>query len=595
MRCLLLLVLLAGSAAAQPASLAEAARGTDARAVAAKIALARQHAASAPDSAEALAAGAVRLAAQLDDRALCADANDVLADVQHDRGALGEAMEAYAAARECAEGDPRRTADAHSGLAMIYAAQGRLGMARDEYDRALALRRTTGDRAAEAETLGKLAGVALEEGRPEEAEQFARQSLSVGGENAPAVARVHLGDALRERGRFEAALVPLREALSDATREDDRPAEAAARSALARTFSALNRHADALRQSDRAVQAAAGFPQALSAATRTHAEMLEDASDPGAYDALVQHLALRDSVTAATSDRRLAAAQAAFQVREREREIAQLELESEVQTLALGRTRAFVAAGVLGSCLFLGLALVLWRGRREQAERLAEKDRLVEHKEMLVREVHHRVKNNLQVVASLLHLQARRADTPETQDVVRDVGGRIRTLALVHEKLYEGEDLERIGARAFFGELAAMLVAACALRPDAVHVVTEVEDLALPAETAVPLALATAELIANACEHAFPDGAGTVRLALARAHGVLTLDVQDDGAGAPASIDLDAPRSLGLRLVADMARQLGGFAEYLPSREGTHVRLEVPMPEDPEPEPSLPALEPAHA
>ncbi|MEM6327409.1 MAG: histidine kinase dimerization/phosphoacceptor domain -containing protein [Bacteroidota bacterium] len=578
MRALPLLLLAVATATAQPDRLGETAQGTDARAVAAQIALARQAAPSAPDSAEALAARAVRLAEALGDRALCADANDVLADVQHDRGALDEAMEAYATARECAEGDARRTADAHAGLGMIYAAQGRFAMARDEYDRALALRRETADRSAEAETLGKLAALALDWERPADAERFARQALAVGGDDAPRSVRVSLGKALCDLGQPEAAQIPLTVALTGATQDGDRPGEAAARSALALALSSLGLHDEARRQSRRAVEAAAGFPQALSAATRTHADVLEAADDPRAFAALLDHLAVRDSVTAATSDRRLAAAQAAFQVREREREIEALELDGEIQRLALGRTRAFVAAGVLGSCLFLGLALVMWRGRQTQTQRAEAQERIVAQKETLVREVHHRVKNNLQVVASLLHLQARRMDAPGAQDVVRDVSGRIRTLALVHEKLYHGDDLERIDARAFFSDLAAMLVAACALRPEAVRVETAIDDLALPAETAVPLALATAELIANACEHAFPDGAGTLRLGLRTEAGVLTLDVSDDGVGAPASVDLDAPGSLGLRLVADMARQLGGFAERLPSREGTHVRLEAPMP-----------------
>ncbi|MEL6616774.1 MAG: sensor histidine kinase, partial [Bacteroidota bacterium] len=174
-------------------------------------------------------------------------------------------------------------------------------------------------------------------------------------------------------------------------------------------------------------------------------------------------------------------------------------------------------------------------------------------------------------------LQTRRLDSPEALGVVRDVGGRIRTLALVHEKLYEGDDLERIDAPAFFDDLAGMLVSASALRPDAVQIETDVAPLALPAEVAIPLALATAELVANACEHAFPEGAGTVRLSLRVEHGVLLLDVTDDGVGG--LLDLDASPSLGLRLVSDMARQLGGMAESLPAPRGTHVRIETPFAE----------------
>lgn len=576
----LLLLVLPAALRAQPLApvdaLASAARGSDSQSVAARVALAQRLAGSAPDSAEALAARAVRLADDLGTAGLCADANGVLADVQTARGALDEAMEAYGRARECASGDPGREARAHAGLGMIYAMQGRYPMARDEYDRALSLRQATGDRAAVAETQGKLAALALDQDQPADAERFAREALATAGADAPIVVRIHLGEALRRLDRAPEALSTLQAALADASGAEQRADESAALSALARAASDLDRHEDARTFAIRAIRSAGDFPQARSEATRTLAVVLDASGDAGAFAALLRHLDVRDSVAAATSSRRLNAAQAAFGMREREREIDHLEMESEVQALALSRTRATVAAAILGALLLLGVAVGLWRQRQGQARRLREKERQVAHKEMLVREVHHRVKNSLQVVASLLHLQTRRLDSPEALGVVRDVGGRIRTLALVHEKLYEGDDLECIDARAFFDDLAGMLVSASALQPEAVRIETDVAPLALPAEVAIPLALATAELVANACEHAFPDGVGTVRLSLRAAHGVLILDVADDGVGG--LLDLDASPSLGLRLVSDMARQLGGVADSLPSDRGTHVRIEAPLP-----------------
>ena len=579
-----------------PAALVEAARGRDARAAAAGVALANRLMEAAPDSAEALALRAARLADALPDAALCADARATLADAQTARGALDEAMEAYARARECASGDPGREARAHAGLGMIYDMQGRAAMARDEYDRALALRQATGDRAAVAETYGKLAALSLGQGLAPEAAGFAREALRVGGEAAPVLARVHLGNALRQSGAPRSALAPLREALEAASGGNQPHTEAAALGALARAHADLGLHADARGFARRAVDRAGAAPQPRADATRALADVLRASGDPDAFDALLVHLAARDSLAAATSDRRLNAAQAAFGMQEREREIDHLEMDAKVQALALDRTRAYGLVAVLGALLALGVALGLWRQRREQQRRLAEKDRLVAHKETLVREVHHRVKNSLQVVASLLHLESRRLESPEARGVVRDVGGRIRTLALVHEKLYEGEDLERIDAPAFFGDLADMLLAACATRPGAIQVETDIAPLALPAETAVPLALVTAELIANACEHAFPDppeagacpglrsggdGApapvGTIRLGLRVHRGVLLLDVADDGRGLPPGLDPETADSLGLRLVSDLARQLGGLAEHLPAAPGTHVRLEVPL------------------
>ncbi|MEL6615720.1 MAG: tetratricopeptide repeat protein, partial [Bacteroidota bacterium] len=383
MRVLLVLLLaLPGSLVAQPVAqvdaLARAARGADARSVAARVALAQRLAGTAPDSAEALAAQAVRLANALGTDGLCADANGVLADVQTARGALDEAMEAYGRARECASGDPGREARAHAGLGMIYAMQGRYPMARDEYDRALSLRQATGDRGAVAETQGKLAALALDQGQPADAERFAREALSTAGRDAPVSVRIHLGEALRRQRRAPEALSTLRDALADASGAGQRADESAALSALARTASDLGQHDDARGFARRAIASAGAFPQARSEATRTLALVLNASGDPGAFDALLGHLAVRDSVMAATSTRRLNAAQAAFGLREREREIDHLEIESEVQALALSRTRATVAAAILGALLLLGVAVGLWRQRQGQARRLREKERQVE-------------------------------------------------------------------------------------------------------------------------------------------------------------------------------------------------------------------------
>ena len=143
--------------------------------------------------------------------------------------------------------------------------------------------------------------------------------------------------------------------------------------------------------------------------------------------------------------------------------------------------------------------------------------RLLAEREVLLREVHHRVKNNLQVVASLVHLHARTLDDPAALAALRQMRGRVEAMALVHRRLYGEGDLRTVRAPAYLGELVDLLAGTYAAGNGWVEAEAEVAPVALGVDAAVPLGLAVAELVANAYEHAFPDGRdGAVRVALGR-------------------------------------------------------------------------------
>jgi two-component sensor histidine kinase/HAMP domain-containing protein len=206
----------------------------------------------------------------------------------------------------------------------------------------------------------------------------------------------------------------------------------------------------------------------------------------------------------------------------------------------------------------------------ELAKQVEERTRELREKEVLLKEVHHRVKNNLQVISSLVGLQADGSKDETVREVLRDVTHRVRSMALVHEKLYQSADLARIDFAEYARSLLSYLWRAHGAAAAAVRLTLDLETVSLPVDTAIPCGLILNELAGNALKHAFrgrSDGEVTVSL-----HGTangLRLRVRDNGVGLPAGYDWrQAGSSLGLRLVQMLAGQLDGAVDVR-DEEGT--------------------------
>jgi PAS domain S-box-containing protein len=198
----------------------------------------------------------------------------------------------------------------------------------------------------------------------------------------------------------------------------------------------------------------------------------------------------------------------------------------------------------------------------------------LDQRETLLREVYHRVYNNLAQVEALLHLQGRRFEDSEVRQAFKDVGERLRSLALVQQKLYSGQDYRHVD----FGDYLRELIAGMQglnRRPE-VRVEVDAPPLVLDVERAVPLGLIANELLTNAYKHAFPDGRqGLIIVRLTAAEDLGRLSVGDDGVGmregSPA-----ASRGLGSQLMPNLVRQLGGAAESR-SEGGLLVTVSFPL------------------
>ncbi len=197
----------------------------------------------------------------------------------------------------------------------------------------------------------------------------------------------------------------------------------------------------------------------------------------------------------------------------------------------------------------------------------------VRDKEALLKEVHHRVKNNLQVITSLLRLEAAHIREAGTKVVLRDMQDRIRSMALLHETLYRSGNYAAVDLSVYLRQLTNQLFRAHNTDPGRVHLVLDLAVVQVEMDQAIPCGLIVNELAINSLKHAFADkSAGEVRITLAVGPGgELSLRISDNGAGLPADFDLNRTNSLGLRLVSDLTRQLQGRLDIGPGPGATFI------------------------
>lgn len=232
----------------------------------------------------------------------------------------------------------------------------------------------------------------------------------------------------------------------------------------------------------------------------------------------------------------------------------------------------------LWSLGIVGLVLGLRKLEHHSSERKLAEERtraaLVE-KEALLQEIHHRVKNNLQVISSLLQLQSNEIKDHQTLSMFQESQLRIRSMALIHEKLYESETLARIDAADYLRSLGKLLLSTYAPGASRVQLAADLAPAWISIDSAIPLGLIANELLTNVLKFAFPNGRrGSIRLELECLPGdVLRFSVADDGVGLPKGFGIEQSNSLGLRLVGMLTQQLRAEAGFEQVEAGTRFTL----------------------
>lgn len=222
------------------------------------------------------------------------------------------------------------------------------------------------------------------------------------------------------------------------------------------------------------------------------------------------------------------------------------------------------------------LSVILDLTERKQSEQRIQA--ALREKELLLEEVHHRVKNNLQVVHSLLDLQVLKINDPELVSMLRDSQNRIRSMLVIHRTLYQSHDFARVDFQQFLMELLPTLMESYGMQAGHVAIEISANSVKVPINEAIPCGLIVNELVSNALKHGFPQQRrGTIRVSMGQdADGYVELSVSNDGMDIPPDLNLDRTGSLGLQLVQLLTRQLRGELD-VQRTDPTRFTLRFPL------------------
>ncbi|MCG6166328.1 MASE1 domain-containing protein [Leptospira sanjuanensis] len=206
----------------------------------------------------------------------------------------------------------------------------------------------------------------------------------------------------------------------------------------------------------------------------------------------------------------------------------------------------------------------------------------LEEKEVMLKEIHHRVKNNLQVISSLLSMQSDYVQDKQSLSVFMESQNRLRTMSMIHEELYQSENLGKIQYSVYIEKLLNQLFQVYG-KSDLVELITELETLDISVNRAIPIGLIINELVSNSLKYAFPEVENSsekpeLRISLAKVEENLEMQIEDNGIGMPSGFDLEDSNSLGLKLVYILVRQLKGKIDFSSdSKQGTRFKIHIPL------------------
>nr|WP_319373230.1 histidine kinase dimerization/phosphoacceptor domain -containing protein [uncultured Methanobacterium sp.] len=197
----------------------------------------------------------------------------------------------------------------------------------------------------------------------------------------------------------------------------------------------------------------------------------------------------------------------------------------------------------------------------------------LEEKELLLRELHHRVKNNMQIISSLLSLQTQHIKDERDLKIFESSQNRVKTMSLIHEELYSSQDFSHINLSEYIQNLTKELLTSHIEDPGRVKLTVNIEKVKMELETAIPLGLLVNEIVANSVNHAFPNGMkGEIIVELKRDGDGFILKMSDDGIGIPKNIDFEKAETLGFQLINSLVNQLDGQIEMQPNK-GTNFTV----------------------
>ena len=459
-------------------------------------------------------------------------------------------------------------------IAMIYYAQKNYAQALAYNQRSLAISEKIENKRNIAIALNNIGDVYFDQKDLVQALNYYERSLSIhqslNDPNSVALLQKNIGDVYRAKGEDEKALTNYQRSLAILESIQDKLGIADVSTSLGEYYQAEGNFAKARYYGEKALPLAreAGAVQEIqNAAQLLFRTYKSTGQDSKALPMLELYYQMRDSLNSEENQR----AAIRYEFRQQaltdsltnvqEKVLAQQMYDNQLRQ---NRLQLAFAAGV--GALLAVLAFILYKNnkRRQQTNLLlTAQNEQIEVKsnqnELLLKEIHHRVKNNLQTISSLLHLQSAHIEDAEVREAVAEGQHRVESMALIHQKLYQRDNLAAIEMKDYLSNLVRSLIDTFDADPDRIQFILDMDELELDVDSAVPLGLIVNELITNSLKYAFPDGrAGEITVSLKQNSEHLELLVADNGVGAA---NTATGTAFGSQLVRLLTMQLGGKLE----------------------------------
>jgi len=253
-----------------------------------------------------------------------------------------------------------------------------------------------------------------------------------------------------------------------------------------------------------------------------------------------------------------------FETEKKDNEILKLEYEDEIKKARINQQKIIIVSSLLGLVL---LAFLFFRVKVKN-QKIEEQNTVIntalKEKDMLLREVHHRVKNNLQMISSLLGIQSRKIKDEKAKEAIREGRSRVHSMSLLHQNLYQKDNLSGVPIADYLPKLCRSLFDTYNINGDQVKLTTEIEPIKLNIETVIPLGLIVNELITNALKYAFPNGRqGEINIQFKEMDKGLLMVVQDDGVGFQKTEPGESHEGFGHSLIGAFKQKLNADIQFI--------------------------------
>jgi len=486
---------------------------------------------------------------------------------------LFEVYEIYQAMKE-----QKKMASATNGLAIFYSNIGQEEKAVQKYNEALELYKTINDTLGQANVHANLGLTYIEQKEFNNAEYHLKQQGHLDSLlNTQWGLGFHfdfMGYLKREQGLLIEALKFNKQALEIRKKLPSHYNIAESRVSLAQVYFELKQFDNAIEQSKKILEGSENRQslhqqQAAYDILSKGYESKNNFNQSLAY--LKKYTAITDSIYNQNQQEQIEENNAKFQFQQQKNKIEVLAIENKAKERRLKEKNRAILITSIGLILITILCGLLFRTIKKYLKQKENLSKALKEKEILLKEIHHRVKNNLQLISGLLTLQGASIDDKQIQHALKEGKTRVRSMALIHQDLYQNKNLRDVNAKTYLNRLTKELFETYNVAPDKVQLKLDLDDLDIDIDTLVPLGLIINELISNSLKYAFPnDAIGNILVSLKEEKDYLNLTVKDNGIGF--DVENISPNSFGKRLVSSLVNQLEGKLT-LSTKDGTEVNI----------------------